>query len=401
MAVGSFSQSEIYTEMASFLRGKATQLQDRQVTLNRAVRFVVGDIDLRSTKRASALAPNLMDDQYNYTAPADLKDTALIDIRRQVNRASGDRFVLVDETEFSRYKGIIEKRVAIADDELARILKIDGVEGTTKNTINSCNSLTINGTWAVVSGTDASNMTLDSDNYISGSSLNFDTAEGAATAAIENSTMTQVDLTSHDEKGSIFVWVYIPDATDASGDAVTNFILRWGNDSSNYWSRTVTVNNEGLAFYDGWNLLRFDWNGATETGTVAPATIDYIRLTITKPTTFAADTDWRVDDIVSRVGEIYDVIYYSKYGWQNSSGTYLEDATATTDLVNADTDELELILTKTGEFGALELREYTDAKNFQIQYDILRKKYTGKYKTERMKRLGWYSSRPKSPNRRM
>src|SRR3990167_791460 len=400
MATPIYSQSDFYEMVDGMVHQKFAQCNDRQVISNRAVRTVLGEVDLRSSKRSAQLSPNMYEDVYEYAAPTDLKGEKIIDLRKQVNRSSMERWTLIDDDDFDRTKGLSQHRIALRDENFSKLLRIDGVEGSDNLVLHSCESLTANGTWAATA--DASNLTLDNDNYITGGgALNFDMAAGAATGYIENSTMTALDLTDYDEKGSIFVWVFIPDYSDAEADTVTNFILRWGNDSSNYWSRTVTVNNEGLTFYDGWNLLRFDWNGATETGTVAPATIDYIRFTVTKSTSLAADTDWRVDEIVSRVGEIYDVIYYSKYGWQTSAGVYLEDATATTDLLNADTEELELYLAKVGEFGAKELKEYKDAKDFRNEYDRLKRKYTGTYKSERMKRLGWYSHRPRSPNSRM
>ena len=387
MAVGAYAQSELFSDLDGALHGKSAQLASRQATLNRAVRFVLSDIDMRSMKRKAALSPNLFGNVYEYTAPANIKERAIVDIKRQVNRSVNEKFSLVDEEEFDREKGQGRNIFTVASSDLSHVLRIDGGE-VTEATIHNCDSLTANGTWAA--SADASNLTIDTNNFISTSALNFDTAEGAATAVIELTGATQVDLTDHDEKSSIFVWVFIPDASDASGDAVTNFILRWGNDSSNYWSRTVTVNNEGATFYDGWNLLRFDWNGATETGTVDPATIDYVRLTITKPTTFAADTDWRVDSIISRVGDIYDVVYYTRYGWQNSSGAYLEDATATTDLVNAETDEVEMIIAKAAEYGARELKEREDVKDNREEYERLRTMYLYRYPSERIRLIRSY-----------
>lgn len=384
-----YTQAKFYEIVDGMLHQKFAQVNDRQVISNRAVRFVLGDMDLRSHKRNSVLAPNLFNDVYDYTAPSDLKQDALIDIRRQVKRAAFEKFFLIDETEFDRKKGLREYVVAIKDDDFTKILKIDGVEGNVKAVIHNCNSVTGNGTWAV--GADASNITADTSNFITGSaSLNFDMAKGAATGYIELTGASQVDLTSHDEKGSIFVWVFIPDVSDAQGDTVTNFILRWGNDSSNYWHRTVTATNEGLSFVDGWNLLRFDWNGATEVGTVDPETIDYLRLTVTKSTSLEADTDWRVDDIVSRVGEIYNVVYYTKFGWQDSSGTYLEESSATTDLVIADTDEIEIIANKAAEFAAQELKEKDEVAYFKGEYNSFRKRYQSMYPTERMKRQQVY-----------
>ena len=219
-------------------------------------------------------------------------------------------------------------------------------------------------------------------------------AAGAATGVLELTGAAQVDLTDHDEKSSIFVWVYIPDYSDAEGDTVTNFILRWGNDSSNYWSRTVTVNNEGATFYDGWNLLRFDWNGATETGTVNPAAIDYVRFTVTKSTSLAADTDWRIDQIISRVGAIHDVIYYSRFGWQTSANAYIAESTTTTDTLNLEEDELNLVLFKAAEYGAQELVDLRgEVPYFREEYERLKKRYISFYPSERIKEnLKYWSS---------
>lgn len=352
------------------VHGKSSTVVSRQTVLNRAVRAVYSTVNLRSSKRSAQLSPNLFDDLYDYAAPSDLKGREVIDIKKQINRPVTDQWMHVDETEFDRRRGRGEFLIAVSDASFSRILKVDGVAGFSKIELHDCDSLTANGTAAVVAGTDASNLTIDANNYVSGSgALNFDMAAGAATGAIEITDFTDVDLSDYDEQGAFFAWVYIPDYADAQGDTVTNFILRWGNDSSNYWSRTVTVNNEGQTFHDGWNLIRFDWDGsASETGTVDPATIDYIRLTVTKSTSLAADTDWRVDDIVFRVGEIYNVVYYSKYAWQTSSGTYQENATATTDLLCADTEELPMFEFKYAEFLAQELRDFDDATYFAGKY---------------------------------
>ena len=379
-----YSQNDVYEIVDGMTHQKFSQVNDRQVIVNRAVRYVLGDMDMRSTKRRSQLSPNLFADIYDYTAPSDLKAHKIIDLKKQVNRPGSDFFILVDEQDFDRLKTISSQRIAIRDADFNQILRIDGIEGTDKTTIHNGDSLTSNGTWAATA--DASNLTLDTDNFITGSgSLNFDMAAGGATGYIELTGATQVDLTDFDETGSIFVWVFIPDYSDAEADTVTNFILRWGNDSSNYWSRTVTTTNEGLTFFDGWNLLRFDWNGATETGTVVPAEIDYLRFTVTKSTNLNADTDWRVDDITVRKGDIYDVIYYSKFGWQTSGASYIEESTATTDLLIADTEEVEIIAFKAAEMASQELKEYTDATYLKKEYQEARDRYKSNYHSEALK----------------
>src|SRR3990167_2442851 len=385
-----YTQQLLIDAVNSATHGKSGQSQVRQDQLNRVVRFVATDINLRSTKRRETLSPNLFAEMYDYAAPSTLKGRAVIDIRRQVNRSIAEQWRLVDEEEFDRKKGLGRNIFTITEDDFTKLLRIDGGDSG-KVVLNECNSLTANGTFTA--SADASNVTLDTDNYISGgASINFDMAAGAATGVVEVTGMTAIDLTDHDEKSSIFVWVYIPDYSDAEADTVTNFILRWGNDSSNYWSRTVTVNNEGLTFYDGWNLLRFDWNGATETGTVAPATIDYLRLTVTKSTSLAADTDWRIDSIVVRRGDIYSTVYYSKYLWQTTAGVYIENSTTTTDKLNVDTDEFELIVSKSAEYLSQELKEYEDVKYFQSEYAVLRKAYNGSNPRENKKMTRSYGS---------
>jgi len=365
MATPVYTQADFYEMVDGMMHQKFSQTNDRQVIVNRAVRFVLGDMDMRSTKRNSQLSPNLFKDVYDYTAPSDLKQNKIIDIRKQVNRLSSEGWIMVDETDFNRYKEVSNYRIAVADDDFSRILKIDGVEGDVKIILNNCNSLTADGTWAV--SADGTNLTLDSNNYLTGTgALNFDTDTGAATAVLSTADMNAKDLSTHDEQGSVFVWVYVPTTFTIAN--LTNFILRWGNDSSNYWHKTVTTQNDGTSFKGGWNLLRFDWDSATEVGTVDPETVDYLHLTITKDTGEAANTDWRVDDIVFRVGDIYNVVYYTKYGWQNSGGTYIEESSATTDLLMADTDEIEIIAFKAAEIAAQELVEREDREYFRQQY---------------------------------
>ena len=394
MATPVLTQAELKSIIQGKTHGKFSQCQDTQVTMNRAVRYVLGDMDLRSAKRSAALSPNMYANVYDYGAPTDLKGEKIIDLRKQVNRSSYEKFILVDEAEFDRKKTTSSHRIAVRDENFGKLLRIDGVNGSKNKTVHECNSVLADGTWAV--GADASNLTADSDNYITGgASLNFDMAKGAATGYIENTGMTARDLTDYDEIGSIFVWVFIPDYSDAQGDTVTNFILRWGNDSSNYWHRTVTVNNEGATFRDGWNLLRFDWNGATEVGAVDPAAVDYLRLTVTKSASLEADTDWRVDTIVARIGDIYDVVYYSKYGWMTSALAYIEESTTTTDLLVADTDEIEMIADKAAEYASQELKDYDDMKMFKFDYENSKSIYESRNPSEALKKARDYGMMPR------
>lgn len=394
MATPVISRTEFYALVNGEMAGKFAQVQDQAVVVNRGVKYVLGDVDLRSAKRSTQLSPNLYANSYEYASPPDLKGEKIIDIRRQVNRPSNERWLLVDDVDFDRKKGVSYYRVAVRDENFSKLLRIDALDTSKSKVLHSCESLTANGT--VAASGDASNLTIDTNDYISGgSSINFDMAAGATTGVVQITDFTDVNLSAYEDKGSVFVWVFIPDATDAEGDDLTNFILRVGNDSSNYVSRTVTTNNEGVDFYDGWNLLRFDLNGATETGTVDWTAIDYLHLTVTKSASMAADTDWRIDGFVARLGEIYHVVYYTKYGWQTSALAYLEESTASTDLVVADTDEIEGLVFKTAQYAAMELRDKDLVAYYKQEYLDWKTNYEKNYPSEALKKMRNYGPSPR------
>src|SRR3990167_10015030 len=51
--------------------------------INSAVRIVISDLDFRGNIREAVLTPNLMDNQWDYALPADVKSTDIIDLRPQ------------------------------------------------------------------------------------------------------------------------------------------------------------------------------------------------------------------------------------------------------------------------------------------------------------------------------
>ena len=184
-----------------------------------------------------------------------------------------------------------------------------------------------------------------------------------------------MDLTAHDEQSTLFGWMYLPDAS-----TITSVEMRWGNDASNYWSQTVTTAFSG-ALVDGWNQLGFNWNGATETGTVDPSAIDYISYIITYDGT--ADTDFRIDSITSNLGRIFDMVYYSKYLFANSSGTWIEKPTNDEDTVNLDTESYNVFLYKVAEMCAQQIEQIKDdVSYFKGEYLRALSRYKGMYKSE-------------------
>jgi hypothetical protein len=180
---------------------------------------------------------------------------------------------------------------------------------------------------------------------------------GATGGYIEN-TGYLTDLSGFKNQSAFFVWVYIPDPT-----IVTSAFLYWGDNSTDYWSQSVTTPHFG-SFRQGWNLIRFDWNGATENGSPDATVFDFIRFGLV---TTSADTNIRIDDIQLRKPVMHEVLYYSQYLFRNTSGAFIETPTSDDDIINLETDAENLfmneccILIADGLTRAEDAAKYTNA----------------------------------------
>lgn len=304
----------------------------------RAARTLLMKVDPPETIRIAQIPNAIHDDIYDYTIATDTKGKKIIDIRPQAGREIEDSFSQRLSREFDKYKEL--GTFQVRHNKGIKSLRISADIKGSPVTVCQMDALTGEGTWTA--GGDAANLTRDTLEYLYGAaSLNFDLNAAGTVGYIENSTFDDVDLSDYDEVGALFVSIYIPDTT-----IITNFILRWGNDSSNYWSQTVTAPHDQSTFKTGWQILRFEWNGATETGTVTPSAIDYLRLSVTYDGT--AETDLRADKITCSKGEIYEQEYYSECLFQNSSGTWISKPTDDTDQINLDEDGYNLYLFECG-----------------------------------------------------
>ena len=389
MATPSFAQSELNTSVSKKVQGTFAAA-DFLTIANDAAKFVMSDIDLRSMMRKSALSPNLFDEMYQYTLPSDIKGDKIIDIQPQINRGKFDDWVLTSQEQFDRLKSrtkldvagdpiklaadedwMGENYVAIARDDLVNKLLISRPISDTETLISSLDSLSAGGgTWTEYG--DGDNATVDADNYVKGSaSINWDiNADGGTTAGVYNDDLDDFDVSDYKSNGSVFVWAYISSTTN-----LTNFILRIGSSSSAYYSITITTNNEGASFYAGWNLLRFDFTNKSTTGTPDDDACDYVALYMTKDAAKVSETDYRFDNLTMKLGEHYNVVYYTRYPWQSSAGTFLEDATTTTDLLNCETDEYPLFVLKTAEYMEEFLKHERLADRLEVKYERAKAKY--------------------------
>jgi hypothetical protein len=357
---------------------------------DRAARQVMLDLDLFETKRTQQIATPIYDKVYNYAVPSDLKMNKVLDLRAQVNRTVADN---VDQTfteEFDLRKE--NNTFTIEYINGVKTLRFSKDIGQPQRVIDAINETT---GWVV--GNDATNITLDTQYYISGSAaLNFDLSGAGVTGHVEKTLTTAIDLSEDEDIASLFLYVYLPDSS-----IMTSFDLRWGNDNANYWNRTVTQPHNRASFQDGWNLLRFDWNGATETGAPAAATTDYLRFTVNYDGT--AETDIRIDSLTSNRGQIYEMVYYSNALFQDTTGTLLEATTADTDTVILEGQSMNVFLYKAAELGAQQIQEQggtVDLQYYQKEYERARKKYATMFPSEHIKPKSFYYRMGRPTNQR-
>lgn len=364
-----YTQAQLKTDVNGKIKGKIGVLIDFQSTLNQGVRQVLSDMDLKSHRRRTALTPNLFSGLFEYAAPTDLKGYGVITVQNQ-KLTPATPWSLVPYEQFMRRQD--PNTIAISDYDFTKKIFIKSQIVDTKTVLSNLDTTTSGGgTWALFG--DAENVESAIDNHVEGNgSIKFDiSSAGGTTAGIVNTTLTSSDLDAYFQgDGSIIVWAYITSTTN-----LTNFIIRVGSDSSNYYTKTVTAQSDGTAFVNGWNLLNFSLATYTTVGTPVSTAIDYCALYFTKTTGKVSETGYRFDQILFRRGEINNLFYYSNYGWQSASGTYKENSTLTTDLINCNTEEYEIILAKCTELAADEVDEDKVSEKQSALYRTLKQAY--------------------------
>ena len=113
-----------YSEFLDDIKRDAGGITNIRRLANRAARFVVNDVDLRSTKRMAYASPSLNEEQFDYQAPADLKELAIIDIRRIEGRKEKDKFNLVTTEYFDRNKQFNNNLVCIEDRDWLKKIRV-------------------------------------------------------------------------------------------------------------------------------------------------------------------------------------------------------------------------------------------------------------------------------------
>jgi hypothetical protein len=348
--------------------------------INRAAREILLDIDPQETIRIIPMDAPLYDRVYDYASPSDLKGVSIIDIRPQVARNPIDN----PSQTYSRNFDIGKNNTTaplfnIQFDSSVKTINYSSGLLQPSVLVNGAISLTDNGTW---SGTNISSLENDSINYVYGNgSIKF-SIDAASPATLECTGMSAVDLTRDYNQGAQFIYVYLSAPT-----TVTSIAYRWGSSNANYYSRSVTAQFDGTAFQTGWNLLKYDWDGATVTGAPDYTAIDYLAVVFTTDGT--QQNNVRVNSFTSKLGSIYDIVYYSKFMFRDYiTGAYKEEISSDEDLVNLDTETYNLLTNKCAVLMAQQMQgedSSFDYSFFEKRYQEALDKYKMRYKSQIIK----------------
>jgi hypothetical protein len=290
----------------------------------------------------------------------------------------------------------INKRIYTQWNTGVKTLRIEAPTLTAPVSITDTSSLT---GWTATVG--ASSLSLDTTNYVAGGgALQFNLLAGSSSGYVENSTLTSLDLSAHQNISTLFLWVYMP-----TGASITNVNIRFGSSSANYWSSTATQTQQGTSFVNGWNLLAFPWINASSTGSPNSKLINYVRIT---PSYYGTlQMGFKVDSLVSTLGFIYELQYYSKFLFRNpTTNAFQETVSSSMDnslIINLDTDSYNLLFNKVAFYVAQSLQgadaEY-DADYWQTEYANALAKYKAENPSESIKKAESYYTMPnKSYNR--
>lgn len=325
--------SDIITSFNTYLGDSSTDRVSAVERLNYVTEAVIWlQEELKNDHQVRTYDLNYIDtvNYYQVTTPlADLLDGA--DLRRRI----GENFQSM--THKSSRELAEEVAQSVTGDDSWAIERRDSdiflvVNAIPKNraiVIDDFDSGVTNWT-ADTTTSDATNITADPNEFFTGhQSLNYDidVSQSVNNRATITSTDIFLDLSTLEDTGVFLLDAYIPSATYTS-----SFTLRWGTDSSNYWTTTVTTDIDGNALEDGWQVLAFDWSQATKVGTVDSSSVEYFRIDINYTASQADDTDYRYDGFRVAKPELLTFYYVSFVVGTTSLGVDLLKFAATTDI---------------------------------------------------------------------
>lgn len=315
----SYTINELEDHLTGMGHGSSlAKIRNKYALYERVANNIKSKVDIVTSIRTAPLTQAVHDNQALYAVPSDYGK--IIDLYPSGNRTARDFAQRTSGVTASLLRQIKDKQIAIESRDGARVLLIDWA-GKTPKTLADMNSTS---GWSAITG--ASGLELDTQYAISGGkSLKFDL--DTTGGGLKNTTLTALDVSDWDEEADVFMWIYLSSVSN-----LTSIQARWGNDLiANYWeSIAVTTQADSTAFQVGWNLVKFSWASATETGTVDATLINAFQFILN---TTGAISNVRVDNVVTSLGSVFETKYYSGFLFKNTAGTWIKRPTTDTDSI--------------------------------------------------------------------
>lgn len=328
-----YTIQKMEADLAGILHGTTmNQITNKFGLYNRAASKFLLECDPNESIRVIPFPSVIHNLVYDYALPPDVKGNSVLDIQPQIDRTSMDIWTQSYIQAFDVAKTTsMQNGFDIAWNSGLKTIRINAPYLPVPILINDCTELTGNGTW--VAGGDAVNLTVNNTSFFSTpSSLQFDLDGSTGTGYVENSTMQAIDLEMWLNQAVEFLYTSLPTGAD-----FTSISFRFGSSASDYYEDTETLNQQGVAFENGWNLMAFPWLGSTVVGSPDPSSITYCRVTYNY-TIGQYQTAVLLNNITSNLGKVLNLVYYSKYMFSDTTGAYKQNVTSTTDYINLDTD---------------------------------------------------------------
>lgn len=388
----SYNITTLKNDLSGVLHGTTNnQIQNLDGVINRAARQLLLDLDPQETKRTLEFVNPIFNTVFDYPIAPDVKGNKIIDIFPQVQRLPQDIWLQSYNQAFDVAKQNIfsmQNMFTMNFNTGLKTLRVNSPWLNPPIIISQADNTTNNGTWSTF-GT-GSNISTNNTNFAQGAgSIQFDIGTGIG--GIEISNLEPVNLSAHLNQSSLFEWVYVP-----TGSYLTSVELRWGSSSSNYYTKTVTQNQQGTAFVNGWNQEENIWSTAITVGSPNVQNITYLRVSLTVSHNMTACL---VNGIDSILGTILQYEYYSKYLFRDAiTGTFQETVTDDSNLINLDTESYNLLFNLVAYFATQQQQgldaSFYDGNFFLQQYQQGLVRYKSMYKSELQKPQSVYYQQP-------
>jgi hypothetical protein len=378
---------KIHGRRANLTSGESGDTNVERDLINSAVRIAMSDVDYKGNRRELSLSPALMDGQYDYNLPNDVKGDRIISLKPQNTdcRDEFEKYDIVTPDEFDRRKKLEKGIATILENDLSRKLRISADIDNEEIRISSIEDTNWK-TFDSVSVND-SDIKVDQDDYIEGSgSIRFQTDTTDTTdsvVGIQNTIIEDIDISSYLARGSGFINAKLT----VADTGIHQITLRIGSDSDNYYQISDSTQNDCSSFVAGWNNIRFDFSNKTQVGTPADTAISYAAIFWSRDTTTAAllhlnDTDWGFDNLILRKGKYYLLSYYTRFLWQDTAYGLSENSSNDSHALLLHNDEVELVMLKAAEIASQYLRDYDDVKYYSQEYQRFKNEYLIKNPSE-------------------